>query len=174
MRAGKVAPIHRKSHAAMNTALKLAICLVVFARGSGATTASSAEPDELGGRYERAVTIRNLEDGTDIEAVNFLEIQAKDVSSIFFVYESLHTNGHACRLYGTAHKTAAGQYEYVDAANIEGACKARIYTTEESIVVEDLDGSCQLNHCGPRGQIGKSTFDLKSRAQLDRPVVVPW
>ncbi len=158
----------------MNTALKLAICLVVFARGSGATTASFAEPDELGGRYERAVTIRNLEDGTDTEAVNFLEIQAKDVSSIFFVYESLHTNGHACRLYGTAHKTAAGHYEYADTSSAEGACKARIYTTDKSIVLEDVDGSCQPNHCGPRGQIGISTFDLKSRARLDRPVVVPW
>lgn len=163
-----------KGCAAMNTALKLAICFAVFASGSRATPASSAEPDEIGGRYERAVMIRNLEDGTDTEAVDFLEIQAKDMSSIFFVYESLHTNGHACRLYGTAHKTAAGQYEYVDSSGAEGACKARIYKINESIVLEDVDGGCQPHHCGARGQIGKSTFDLKSRAQLDRPVVVPW
>ena len=155
----------------MNTALKLAICLAVFASGLRATTASPAEPDAIGGRYERAVIIRNLEDGTDTEAVDFLEIQAKDVSSIFFVYESLHTNGHTCRLYGTAHKSAVGHYEYVDSL---GACKARIYTTDTSIVLEDVDGSCQPDHCGPRGQIGKSTFDLKSRAQLDRAVVAPW
>ena len=132
---------------------------------------------EIDGRYESTVKIKNLETGLENSMVNFLEIEKTDENSIYFVYESWHTNGHACRLYGTAQKVDRNTYEYVQENAIlpkKNYCKARIYTSDISIIVEDVDESCRADSCGARGQIGKSTFPLNSHKNLSTPVVAPW
>ena len=132
---------------------------------------------EIDGRYESTVTIENLESGIESAMVNFLEIETSSQYSIYFVYESWHANGHACRLYGTAKKVAHETYEHVQDNEIPpkvNSCKARIYTSGNSIVLEDVGESCRVDNCGARGQIGESAFPLSSHKKLSTPVVVPW
>jgi hypothetical protein len=150
---------------------KAALGLVI-----GACVSSLAYASGLDGRYERPVTVQNA-DGTKTRMVDFVEIQAKEPSAIFFVYESWHTNGHACRLWGTAKERAAGVYEYREQANAApGAetCNAVISVTNEHLVIEDVGGGCRSNSCGARGEIGKDYFPIKDRRKLKGPVQVPW
>mgnify|MGYP000861055575 FL=1 len=138
---------------------------------------NTAFPIEIDGRYERAVTIENLESGIESAMVNFLEVETSSQNSIYFVYESWHTNGHVCRLYGTAKKVAHETYEHVQDNEIlstVNSCKARIYKSGNSIILEDVGESCRVDNCGARGQIGQSAFPLNSHKTLGTPVVVPW
>lgn len=132
---------------------------------------------DIEGRYERAVSVRNLETGADVGAVNFIEIEKKAGGGIFFVYESWHTNGHACRLWGMAKERAeSGGYAYSESGTAPDAksCKALISVTDQHVTIEDLGGHCRVDHCGARGDIGKDYFLLKNRTPLKGPVRVPW
>ncbi|WP_415753819.1 hypothetical protein [Pseudomonas leptonychotis] len=132
---------------------------------------------EIDGRYESTVEVLNLESGLESAMVNFLEVETLNQDSIYFVYESWHTNGHACRLYGSAKKIDLDTYEYVQENEIlpkKNYCTARIYKSDTSIIVEDVDGSCRADNCGARGEIGKSSFPLNSHKNISTPVVAPW
>ena len=132
---------------------------------------------DLDGRYERQTSVRNLETGADEKMVDFLEIEHRGPSAIFFVYESWHTNGHSCRLWGSAKERETGVYEYVeetDAAPDAETCKARVHADEKFVAIDDVGGFCRADHCGARGEIGKDYFPVESRTPLKGAVQVPW
>jgi hypothetical protein len=132
---------------------------------------------DVEGRYERTVMVRNLEDGRDVAMVDFLEIEQRTPSEIFFVYESWHTNGHNCRLWGAARQRGPGVYEHLadaDAAPGADPCRVLFYLADDNLVVEDAGGFCRASHCGARGEIGQDRFALKSRSPLKGALRVPW
>ena len=137
----------------------------------------AAVAGELDGRYERAVSVRNLEDGTRASMTDFLEIESRGASALFFVYESWHTNGHTCRLWGTARRVASGVHEHVPETGAwpgEPVCRVHVYGQDGQVVVEDVGGHCRASACGARGAIGKDPFPMSRRVPLQRAVRVPW
>jgi len=130
------------------------------------------------GRYEKK---GNTEESDSNGAVDYLEIEQINDKTLRFVYESWHTNGHVCRVHGSAQHVADSIHEYVESIPDEAApwitdpkCNLRLYNKDNFVVIEDVYNTCRIIHCGARGYIGSDSFSKNSKKSLAGPALPNW